>query len=439
MAEVLNVAIQSSAEVQPIRPSQRWILAGCVCWVLFVNHYARDVTGALEREIENDVDISVAQYQTLNSAYFAPNLVAPFVSGLIAQWIGAPRMLVISAAVAILGHFAVALGGQLRWYGLLLTGRIVLGLTYETIDVMPLPILAPLFSDDWGLLVGLFNACLRMGSVTNFAVTPAVYSVAGLAGALWVSAAFGLSGCLAALVAHSLDRRLKKSRDAARENSAADSDRGRGSGDDTTHTLVARDRALSIFVAYATLGALTYASIVPFWFYGGAFIREKWGYSLSAADALMLFPEGGMVILSPPIGILVDSRLRSMPRRLIALPFCLALVIVGFSCLALLPAEALPPIVPLGFLGVGYAASNTIFWSASDKMVPKAYYAIGSGIVGSMLNLGATTLPIAMAHASSGAVALMLLAFAAGLAALAALALFWIWPRQSQPLLTGCQ
>lgn len=57
------------------------------------------------------------------------------------------------------------------------------------------------------------------------------------------------------------------------------------------------------FGLYVATGALVYSSIVPFWFYGGAFIRDKWGYSLQAADALMLFPEGSMVVLSPPIGL----------------------------------------------------------------------------------------------------------------------------------------
>ena len=54
-----------------------------------------------------------------------------------------------------------------------------------------------------------------------------------------------------------------------------------------------------LFLAYA---GCVYGCMVPFWFCGAKHIAIKWGHSLEAADALMLFPEGLIAIISPVVG-----------------------------------------------------------------------------------------------------------------------------------------
>eukprot|EP00928_Gymnodinium_smaydae_P043005 TRINITY_DN28906_c0_g2_i1.p1 TRINITY_DN28906_c0_g2~~TRINITY_DN28906_c0_g2_i1.p1 ORF type:complete len:442 (+),score=33.65 TRINITY_DN28906_c0_g2_i1:167-1492(+) len=389
----------------------RWVVAIATCWTLFVNHYARDVTGALVFEIESDFAIDSTRFQTLNACYFAPNLVMPAVVGVLAQRYGASKMLIACTAFSSFGHAAVAVAGYLRSYGVLLGGRVALGICYEAIDVLPLAILAPLFSDCWAFMGGLFNAFLRMGSVLNFVVSPIVYKHSGIEAALTVSCLMGISGLAVAIVAFNVDASLKSRRVRSCEHASqkaespcARGERKKGSG-------------MQTFRMYIVLGAFMYASLVPFWFYGGGYIQHKWGYGLAAADALMLYPEGGMVILSPVLGILVDKLLRRVRTRLIVLCCSLISVSISFLLLTLTPAHVMPPFVALGVLGTSYAFSNTCFWSLSNVLVPADFYGTGGGILGVAINVGATVLPVIMARAPTEAAALLLLGAMAFLAA----------------------
>ena len=64
------------------------------------------------------------------------------------------------------------------------------GFMYEIIDSVPIVVLAPLFQTKWGLIVGLLNGFIRMGSVMNFLISPMIYSSSGVKSALWLATAF---------------------------------------------------------------------------------------------------------------------------------------------------------------------------------------------------------------------------------------------------------
>jgi len=387
----------------------RWFLAAAVCWCMFANHYARDVTGTMEREIEVELHISSEKFQLLNSVYFAPNLITPLVFGVLSQRFGGSNMLLIVYIVAAVGHCLVGAAGHLRSYSMLLAGRTVLGLTYESIDVAPFPILSPLFVEDWPLLVGFVNAGLRMGSVVSFVLSPIMYGVGGLTAGLWTSSLVGLSGFFAAVSLRYMTG-TPIAADITEEN------------DSVRPSPSHAGRRYYVFAIYAAIGAILYAAIVPFWFYGGAFLRSKWGYTLGAADALMLLVEGGMVVLSPPLGCLLNAYCKKTVPRLGFMMGASSAILISIVLLAFMP-PALPAMLAMLLLSTSYAAANTVFWSLSADFIPPGISALGSGILGSSLNLGSSVLPIVMANASSEKAALMLLGFAAFLSVLIILCL----------------
>jgi len=103
-----------------------------------------------------------------------------------------------------------------------------------------------------------------------------------------------------------------------------------------------------------------------------------------------------MVLLSPLVGIAIDA-LHMKPRTCLAwLAGCMVCVVSAFGLLIYVPAASMPPIVPLAILGIGWAISNTTFWSLSSSMIPSRCLSFGSGLLGCSLNLGATVLPILM-------------------------------------------
>ena len=66
---------------------------------------------------------------------------------------------------------------------------------YEIIDaVMPITFLGPLFINDWLIVVGFMNIFIRLGSVTNFLLSPIIYRMFGIKVAFWIAAIIGCTG-----------------------------------------------------------------------------------------------------------------------------------------------------------------------------------------------------------------------------------------------------
>jgi len=179
----------------------RWLLAVCVLLNLFCNHWARDSLGALEVALESaPLELSVAQYNTLTTGYFVPNIIVPLLAGGIAQRFGPANALLLFASIGALGNGLVALS-SVRWsYGLLLGGRGCMGIAYEAVDVLPVGLLSPRFRDCWATLVGVVNSSNRLGSVLNFLVEPRVLAAHGLRFALILPSIVGAAMFFSSLV-----------------------------------------------------------------------------------------------------------------------------------------------------------------------------------------------------------------------------------------------
>ena len=72
---------------------------------------------------------------------------------------------------------------------------------YELIDMLPLPLLNPLFSSKWGLICGLLNSFLRLGSVFTFFLCPILYQKYSINAPFLASAFVLLSGILFGVLA----------------------------------------------------------------------------------------------------------------------------------------------------------------------------------------------------------------------------------------------
>jgi MFS family permease len=165
----------------------RWNLVALTGLVMFVNHYARDAVGALENQMEKDLMISVHDYASINAVYFFPSVFSPILSGMYVHKIGAPNCLLYSVVAGCFGHVLFSLGVQYDNMNLLLFGRSIAGFMYEIIDSMPFLLCAPHFTSEWGLVVGLLNGFLRLGSVMNFVISPLIYKSNGVKAALWLA------------------------------------------------------------------------------------------------------------------------------------------------------------------------------------------------------------------------------------------------------------
>lgn len=186
----------------------------CTIFVMLQNHYTRDTVGALEKQMESDLGLKPHQYSTLNSLYFLPNIIAPLFIGVLSEYFGRPAtFLLYTAVLGAVGNLLFALGAQYNSLSLFYLGRFLAGCVYEVIDTIPIIILGPLFRSSWGLMVGLMNGCLRLGTVVTFGLSPIIYRSYGVTAALWVSGGMAVLGVIAAYGAHVSDYQLEESND----------------------------------------------------------------------------------------------------------------------------------------------------------------------------------------------------------------------------------
>ena len=178
---------------------------------MLVNHYTRDTVGALEKQMESDLRLTPAQYSTLNSLYFMPNIIAPLFIGILSEKSGRPAtFLLYTAIVGAIGNVIFVLAAENSNLSMFYLGRFLAGCVYEVIDTIPIIILGPLFRANWGLVVGIMNGSLRLGTVFTFGVSPIVYSHYGVIAALWLAALMAVLGVVAAVGANMADSRLNK-------------------------------------------------------------------------------------------------------------------------------------------------------------------------------------------------------------------------------------
>lgn len=421
------------------------LMAGLIC---FGNHYIRDSVGALEKQLEQDMHITTEDYALLNSLFFIPNIFTPVIAGILCKYLGGPaKSILISVTIANIGHFLFCYGINIRKLNYLIVGRFLAGTMYEVIDVMTVIVLGPFYSANWGTVVGMYNSFLRLGSVSNFVVSPYVYEHYGLAWAFWIAfmvVAFGNIFAIGGIFfekflvahkqqaeanSHSLEMTnisqdisqsvssdsvtgdmekatkivedvdpnsshgLMHSSDSMVPHSHSNSD---GSfWDQIKEALPFYDLTLSFYL-FALSGAFLYGSMVPFWFMGSKFLQNYYGLSVTLADTLMLVPEGAIVFLSLPVGFIVDYFHWSMRTKLKVLSYSIFMLPVSYCLLVMgsLPQFTIAPIISVSVLGLGYGLSNSLFWSSITGVVEDpSHLSAASGLVASMLNILPAVIP----------------------------------------------
>lgn len=421
-------------------------LAILIAWVLFANHWARDSLGALELPLESPSDgysLSPKEYNGLSTAYFLPNCIVPLIGGVLAQRGNAGGIYVRFLCILLLGCVLVGASALVAHatfgcdgacskvpYALLLAGRTLMGVSYEATDMIgPITFLQPRFADVWATLVSIINGINRLGSVLNFLIEPLLYDAFGLRGALLVPSALGASTVLAGMAARRIHERypldapdsaetsastgveLTSSKQMVAEGETAESDDveaaaspayavSEGGG---VLSQLARLFGVTVQDLRQGLGlrfwlflggaACTYGAVVPFWFIGAKHISVAWGYSLTAADVMMLFPEGLIGIIGPVLGCIVDRYQWRLSTRLLVSSVSLGLVASALLLLAWAP-RIVPPLPLVLLLGLGYAFAQNLIWMTFPSLAPASMLNLVGGLLGSSLNVAPTVLPV---------------------------------------------
>ena len=415
--------------------SARMLLGVIISYNLFACHWARDSLGALELPLEaadGGYRLSSRQFNSLTTLYFLPNCFVPMIAGTLAQrgnparvYIGFTGILFAGCVLVAASALAAAAGGggSAVAYAMLLMGRLLMGISYEALDMLgPITFLQPRFADVWATCVSVVNGVNRLGSILNFLVEPLLFSSFGLSGALLVPSVLGASTLAGAVAARSVHERhplppargaagdVATARDAQEEQEQEREDEevavdaaGKGVRRPTLADRLTllfgitprHVRSLGLRFWLFLLGAAcTYGAIVPFWFIGAKHIAVAWGYTLAEADQLILFPEGLIALIGPPMGCFVDRCGWSARTRLLVSTASLTLMGASLLVLGYAPVDSVSPLPLVIVLGASYAVAQNLIWMTFPSLAPADMLNLVGGLLGSSLNVAPTLLPV---------------------------------------------
>jgi hypothetical protein len=273
-----------------------------------------------------------------------------------------------------------------------------------------------------------------IGSVATFILCPYVYEHLGLTSAIWLSADLSIASICAAIGAYYLIKKLSDlyaskpayfsppdtlESQAALTASPAYAYAKRASSprfqetEESSLSLLPFFQLSGSYYLYACAGMLLYGSMVPFWFTGSKYLQEYYGLSVQSADALILIPEGSIILLSFPMGYLLDNYLTSAPTRLLCLCISTALLPLGYALLMASGrepndesgehehADPASPLLAMLVLGVGYGISNCMFWTSFMQVIPENLIGPGSGLIASLLNVLPAIVPVVASRSVS--------------------------------------
>ena len=390
-----------------------WLLPLFSSLIIFGNHYARDSVGAVQLQMEADItNFSADQYSMMNALFFVPSTIAPLIAGMfVTTFGGPPRLQFYAVFLASVGHIIFSFGVQFSLVYLIFFGRFIAGFMYEIIDMTPIVILFPIFASSQGLIVGMINGMLRLGSVANFLATPAIYQAGGLSAALWVSTLVATTTTLFSVGILFVLRIMEKRGQRAGGDPAVD-DNGevevvfeKSVDNEPTGEFIINNsyrrplgsviwrglvNALPLhtfsrkFYLFLFAGMFLYGSIVPFWFIASGWLQLTYHLPLTTADGLTVLPEGMIAIVSVPVGLLIDrfqcttkAKLRLLSVSCMMLPAGYCMLIWGANVRGTDESHGLTstnqhlyPTAVMIFLGLSYALANCFLWSTINDVLP---------------------------------------------------------------------
>ena len=138
------------------------------------------------------MNIDRTHYMMLFTVYSLPNLILPFVGGILLDKLSVRIGLIVFGALITLGQGVFMLGGFKHSFAMMIVGRTIFGLGGENMQVGINSLISRWFAGkELALAIGITMTFTRLGNVANLSTTPSVYEEYGLGPAL----AIGLVLC----------------------------------------------------------------------------------------------------------------------------------------------------------------------------------------------------------------------------------------------------
>lgn len=367
--------------------SMRWLALALACLNCLGSYFCFDNPQSLQTAIIEKFDISSFQFNLLYSVYAFPNIILPFVGGIIIDKLGVRVGVALFSFILIVGQAVVTFGAATESFTIMLVGRVIFGLGGECLNVAQSVVSTKWFmGKELALALGACLCVARLGSSLNSFFAPKIYAWTN---ALYAPLLVGVVLCIFSfLIGLGLNYLDKK----------ADEQEGiTGKEEENVEQIKLSDLKALNLLFYLLL-------FNGFFLYGGFYglnnnlndlMVQRFGFTPDSAGNYIPIIYICAAVFIPMIGAYIDHR----GKRALLMIFACLLFVIDHLITALLPNS--PPgetnYAMVGILfGVGmfYASYAAIFWPCVPLVVPEKVQGTAFGIVFSSQNLMLTIIPL---------------------------------------------
>lgn len=368
----------------------RFLVLFCATMFMFGNYYFYDQTSATEGAIRNQTGMSEDVFGLLSSVYSWPNVVLPFVGGLLVDKMGVRVAIVIFTGLVMLGSVLFTFGLMLKSSAILIVGRVIFGMGGESQCVVALTLISRWFrGKELAFSVAIIIAVSRLGSVAAFDSQPFLVEMFQIVGASGMGSALCIFSFVAAISASFLDRYGAR-RDAAR---------GLTVKDGTAEDEVVRVQDIFKFGKLYWLLTLSCISVFvaafPFMqVISAPYLEQRFGFDDKMASLIVSNINLVSALAAPLLGLVVD-KCGWRPLLLVASAGTLCACHITFL---LFPAcdHCMVILLPYVIMGVGLSVYGGVIWPCVPLVVDPSTTGTAFGITTACQNLGMALSPMVL-------------------------------------------
>eukprot|EP00347_Sterkiella_histriomuscorum_P003991 403362165 len=361
-------------------------------------YFSYDNPGAIEKALEQDLDISQTQYSLLYAVYSYPNMILPIFGGIIIDVLGLRFGLLIFGFTSTLGQALTCLGGYLKNFWVILAGRMLFGLGTECLSVGQSTIVSkwftgPMLSFVFGMNIALGNLL----SYLNGIILPKIYNVdhlntlgdAFLVGTVLMVLSF-LSIVALCIVDKAEDKRIEINKQIEKQLNTQDEKEVEKPAEKFQLSDI-KDFKFTLWVIIFLMMIL-YSVILPFQEVAGKIMQFKFSVPEDIAVQLFAIPNLIAAFTCPFVGIIADR----FNIRVYLIIFSCSLFVITHTLNMVLPvcSEACYyEIIPLVTSGLAYSIYAGILWALIPNVVSERIMGTAYGFCATSLNIGLSTIP----------------------------------------------
>ena len=218
--------------------SIRYFVLFLTCSIMIGNYFCFDNPSALKSQLQSHFPHFTAPefeyyFSLLYSIYSIPNIILPFLGGLLVDTYGVRIMMILFSLLILIGQIIFAYGASIRHFQCMLFGRFIFGLGGESLSVAQSTMVVSWFPpQEMALALGVNLSIARLGSVVNNIVSPRIANGSSVAQALWVGVFVCALSVLACVVLFPIDAAAEKQ---VKSTSSRQTEKKKGSWRDIKH------------------------------------------------------------------------------------------------------------------------------------------------------------------------------------------------------------